>query len=99
MVMRTNCLITFCSDTEAKADLDKAIELTKGKGNVGTNALCQRALINHLNGHSEDALEDLQLAADQGHPLAKSFLVQLNPYAALCNQMLSQMINELTKCK
>ena len=79
--------------------MDKAIELTNGKGNVATNALCQRALIKHLNGQSEDALDDLQLAADQGHPLAKSFLVELNPYAALCNQMLSQMINELTKSK
>lgn len=85
--------------TEAKCDLDTAIELTQGKGNVGTNALCQRALIKHLNGQSEDALYDLQLAAEQGHPLAKSFLVQLNPYAALCNQMLSQMIAELTQPK
>lgn len=94
----TNVLLSH-SSTEAKADLDRAIDLTRGQGNVGSNALCQRALINYLNGQNEEALEDLKSAAEQGHPLASKLLVQLNPYAALCNQMLSQMIAQLSVCQ
>ena len=46
-------------------------------------------------GDDEGALEDFKCAAHLGNDFAKQMLVALNPYAALCNQMLSKVMNQL----
>ena len=39
-------------------------------------------------GRDDDALVDFQAAAAEGSGFAKSMLVEMNPYAAMCNAML-----------
>lgn len=41
------------------------------------------------------ARDDFARAADLGSKFAKSQLVELNPYAALCNQMLRKVMSDL----
>ena len=62
-------------------------------------ALCQRALIHRLNGRDAECRQDFTEAARLGSEFAKRQLVQLNPYAALCNQMLGQMLGNLKQGK
>ena len=46
--------------------------------------------------HSEqDAMSDFKMAADLGSEVAKSVLVELNPYAAMCNKMLRDVFSKL----
>lgn len=46
-------------------------------------------------GDEQGSHEDFQLAANLGGKFAKQQLVLLNPYAALCNQMLGQVIGKV----
>ncbi|XP_072283461.1 forkhead box protein R1 isoform X1 [Pyxicephalus adspersus] len=81
--------------TGALEDLNRALELSGGKGVAGRQALVQRGLILRLKGNEEAAKNDFLLAANQGSEFAKQQLVVLNPYAALCNRMLRDMIQKL----
>ncbi|GAB6019937.1 Tetratricopeptide repeat protein 36 [Chamberlinius hualienensis] len=83
------------NDQAALDDLNRAIELSDGKGSVAAMSLCQRALLERLSGKDEAAQTDFEAAAMLGNSFAKSMTVQLNPYAALCNQMLSQVVKKL----
>ena len=47
----------------------------------------------------EEAIRDWESAARLGSQFAKSRLVQLNPYAALCNRMLHQVFSRLKEGK
>ncbi|XP_075694997.1 tetratricopeptide repeat protein 36 isoform X2 [Rhinoderma darwinii] len=79
----------------ALQDLNHAVELSKGMGVAGLQALVQRGLISRLKGSDEAAREDFQRAAQLGSDFARQQLVQLNPYAALCNRMLRDMVQKL----
>lgn len=79
----------------ALEDLNKAIQLGEDRGAATTQAYTQRALIHRLNGNEDKALEDFTKAAELGSAFAKSMVVQLNPYAAMCNRMLADAINKL----
>lgn len=81
--------------SSALEDLNKAIELSRGKGAAATQAYTQRGLIHRLNGAEEKALEDFTKAAELGSAFAKTMVVQMNPYAAMCNKMLADAINKL----
>ncbi|XP_056399626.1 tetratricopeptide repeat protein 36 [Hyla sarda] len=81
--------------TGALQDLNHAVELSKGMGIAGRQALVQRGLIFRLRGNDEAAKEDFQKAAQLGSDFARQQLVQLNPYAALCNRMLRDMVKKL----
>ncbi|XP_075134914.1 tetratricopeptide repeat protein 36 [Leptodactylus fuscus] len=81
--------------TGALQDLNHAVELSNGKGIAGCQALVQRGLILRLNGDDEGAREDFQRAAQLGSDFARQQLVVLNPYAALCNRMLRDMVQKL----
>ncbi|KAK6618255.1 hypothetical protein RUM44_002706 [Polyplax serrata] len=78
-------------------DLNMAITLSKGEGRSACQAFCQRGLIRRKNGEEEKAQDDFKMAARLGSPFAKMVLVQSNPYAALCNDMLSQVLQKLAK--
>ncbi|GFO12056.1 tetratricopeptide repeat protein 36-like [Plakobranchus ocellatus] len=79
----------------ARSDLDKAIELSQGRGTAACQAYTQRGLIKKKEGDDDGAKEDLEKAAALGGAFAKQVLVALNPYAALCNQMLSGVLDKL----
>ena len=80
----------FCF-LESLKDLDKAICLSEGKGRSGCQALCQRGLLYRRLGRDDQAREDFEKAAKLGSGFARTQLVALNPYAALCNQMLAKV--------
>ncbi|CAL1570992.1 unnamed protein product [Knipowitschia caucasica] len=79
----------------ALQDLDQAVALSGSAGRSGCRALVQRGLLRRLLGQNEEAREDFEKAAALGSPFARQQAVQLNPYAALCNRMLSEVINKL----
>ncbi|WAR13984.1 TTC36-like protein [Mya arenaria] len=79
----------------ALADLDKAIQLCEGHGKVACQAYTQRGLIKRLQEDDCGAKEDLTHAAHLGGQFAKHLLVAMNPYAALCNQMLADVMGRL----
>merc|ERR1712083_61146 len=81
----------------ALADLDKAIQLSKGKGRSGSSALCQRGVLNRQEGRDDDALNDFKAAAAEGSGFAKSMLVEMNPYAAMCNAMLKNVFTSMAE--
>ena len=48
-----------------------------------------------LSGDDQGALDDFKIGANLGNQFAKQMVVQMNPYAALCNQMLSEVIGKI----
>ncbi|XP_044279622.1 tetratricopeptide repeat protein 36, partial [Varanus komodoensis] len=79
----------------ALEDLDVVLKLSKGTGHVACQGLVQRGLIQRLQGRDEEARRDFEQAARLGSSFARQQLVLLNPYAALCNQMLSEVMKKL----
>ncbi|XP_062329242.1 tetratricopeptide repeat protein 36 [Osmerus eperlanus] len=76
-------------------DLERAISLSGGKGRTACQALVQRGLILRLACQNDKARNDFERAAAMGSEFARQQAVVLNPYAALCNRMLSEVINKL----
>ncbi|XP_064029278.1 tetratricopeptide repeat protein 36 isoform X2 [Pogoniulus pusillus] len=79
----------------ALRDLDAAIRLSRGRGRAACQSFVQRGLIHRLQGRDEEARRDLEQAARLGSAFARRQLVLLNPYSALCNQMLCEMLGRL----
>lgn len=79
----------------AMQDLNKAIELSAGQGLSASQAYTQRGLLKKLSGDSDSALEDFKYAAALGNDFAKTQVVEMNPYAAMCNRMLSSAFKKL----
>ncbi|KAK7501789.1 hypothetical protein BaRGS_00006875 [Batillaria attramentaria] len=79
----------------AMEDLNMAVVLSKGEGKAACQAFTQRGLIRRLEGNDNGAREDFQAAAHLGSEFAKQMVVALNPYAALCNQMLQEVMTKL----
>ncbi|XP_064642180.1 tetratricopeptide repeat protein 36-like [Lineus longissimus] len=79
----------------ALSDLNKAIELSEGKGKVACQSFTQRGLIERLEGHNEKALNDFKIAANLGGSFAKQQVIAMNPYAAMCNQMLGEVFSRM----
>ncbi|NWX21197.1 TTC36 protein, partial [Aegotheles bennettii] len=79
----------------ALQDLDTAIRLSRGHGHAACQSLVQRGLIHRLQGRDAEARQDLEHAARLGSTFARRQLVLLNPYSALCNQMLCEMLGRL----
>ncbi|KAG3286647.1 tetratricopeptide repeat domain 36 [Ictidomys tridecemlineatus] len=79
----------------AQADLDRALALSGGRGRAARQGFVQRGLLARLQGRDDDARRDFEQAARLGSPFARRQLVLLNPYAALCNRMLADMMGQL----
>ncbi|XP_063710165.1 tetratricopeptide repeat protein 36 homolog [Culicoides brevitarsis] len=79
----------------AMEDLNKALKLCKSSGRTGCRALCQRGVLKRLKNDIEGARADFEEAAKLGSQFAKSQLVEINPYSAMCNQMLRQAMDKL----
>jgi hypothetical protein len=73
-----------------------AIELAhKYKDNkVLSLATVQRGSIYRLQGKNDEALDDFKLAASIGNSFARQQTITMNPYAALCNQALSEILRK-----
>jgi len=86
-------------DTQgAMEDLEEAIRLSRNNprsNKAHGQALCQRGILKRLDGNPEGALEDFKQAACLGSPFAKQMVVKMNPYAALCNQMLADVMHKM----
>ncbi|XP_050727105.1 tetratricopeptide repeat protein 36-like [Eriocheir sinensis] len=82
---------------EAMTDLDTAVRLSEGKGRAACQAFTQRAMIHRLHGQDDLARADFQEAANLGSEFAKAQVVQMNPYAALCNKMLHDVFTKLRR--
>ncbi|XP_011332030.1 tetratricopeptide repeat protein 36 isoform X2 [Ooceraea biroi] len=82
-------------DEDALEDLHLAVELSEGKGRAGVQALCQRGALYRSMGQNDKAKEDFTRAAKAGSSFAKSQLVALNPYAAMCNAMLREIMSKM----
>ena len=92
----SHAFVYFSGDiTNALADLNTAIELSGGRGTAASQAYTQQGLLLRLEGKEEAALEAFHKAAALGNAFAKTMVVQLNPYAALCNAMLAEAIDKL----
>ncbi|PIO75238.1 hypothetical protein TELCIR_02727 [Teladorsagia circumcincta] len=85
--------------SEALDDLNQAISLSKGVGRSACQAFVQRAMIHRLHGDDDSARADFQKAAELGSSFAKMQVIALNPYAAMCNKMLSEVFSNLKKGK
>ncbi|KAF0030139.1 hypothetical protein F2P81_016870 [Scophthalmus maximus] len=79
----------------ALEDLDRAVSLSGGAGRTACQALVQRGLLRRLACQDDAARADFERAAAFGSEFARQQAVALNPYAALCNKMLSGVINKL----
>ncbi|XP_006796716.1 tetratricopeptide repeat protein 36 [Neolamprologus brichardi] len=79
----------------ALGDLDQAIALSSSTGRTACQALVQRGLLHRLARQNDEARADFEKAAALGSEFARQQAVVLNPYAALCNKMLSEVINKL----
>ncbi|XP_075579482.1 tetratricopeptide repeat protein 36 isoform X1 [Pelecanus crispus] len=79
----------------ALQDLDTAIRLSRGRGRAACQSFVQRGLIHRLQAREDDARRDFERAARLGSTFARRQLVLLNPYSALCNQMLCEMLGRL----
>ncbi|XP_007080494.2 tetratricopeptide repeat protein 36 [Panthera tigris] len=79
----------------ALEDLERAVALSGGRGRAARQGFVQRGLLARLQGRDDDARRDFERAARLGSPFARRQLVLLNPYAALCNRMLADMMRQL----
>ena len=91
------CICILGNLDGAMQDLNLAIRLSKGYGKAAAQAYTQRALLKKVQNDEEGALQDFKLAAALGNGFAKSQVIQMNPYAALCNQMLREAFGKLRR--
>lgn len=81
----------------ALEDLERALALSGGRGRTARQGFVQRGLVARLQGRDDDARRDFERAASLGSPFARRQLVLLNPYAALCNRMLADVMGQLRR--
>ena len=80
---------------EAIIDLNKSIELaTDAFKLTKCRALTQRGIIKRKQNDLDGARDDFNESAKLGSKFARQQLVDLNPYAQLCNQVVSKILNE-----
>lgn len=80
---------------EAFDDIAVALRLCRSTGHVALQAFNQRASLHMVRGDEGDALNDYRQAAQLGSTFAQSQLVAHNPYAAMCNSMLGEVLAKL----
>ncbi|XP_016964887.1 tetratricopeptide repeat protein 36 homolog [Drosophila biarmipes] len=83
-------------DEEALNDLNRAVELAhEQQVRTKCHAHCQRGVLYRKLDNLEAARADFEAAAQLGSKFAREQLVEINPFAALCNQMLRQAFDQL----
>ncbi|XP_006741667.1 tetratricopeptide repeat protein 36 [Leptonychotes weddellii] len=79
----------------ALEDLERAVTLSCVRVRFVFQGFVQRGLLARLQGRNDDARGDFERAARLGSSFARRQLVLLNPYAALCNRMLADVMRQL----
>lgn len=75
-------------------DLQKAIELCGDSFQLTKcRAFVQSGIIKRKQNDLDSAREDFNEGAKLGSQFARQQLVELNPYAQLCNQMVNQVLS------
>ncbi|XP_014096252.2 tetratricopeptide repeat protein 36 homolog [Bactrocera oleae] len=92
---RAQALRLVGRDEEALVELSHAIELCTEQTRTKCTALCQRGVLYRKQNNVDAARKDFEEAAQLGSSFAKIQLVEINPFAALCNQMLRQAFDQL----
>ncbi|KAH8379693.1 hypothetical protein KR009_006582 [Drosophila setifemur] len=83
-------------DEEALNDLNRALALVSDKEvRTKCHAHCQRGVLYRKLDNLDAARADFEAAAQLGSKFAREQLVEINPFAALCNQMLRQAFDKL----
>lgn len=82
------------SINEALKLLDSVIKLSGANNNKRVLRLssAQRAWINFRAGRTEEAFKDFELAGKLGCGESKRMAVRCNPYAAMCNQFMQEIL-------
>ena len=80
----------------ALKDLNTAIDECELSTRVAQQAYAQRGILKRLKDDTEGARKDLETAGHYGNAWARHEATKLNPYAALCNQMLKQAMDQLS---
>lgn len=89
--IKKNCLKK--SSSVAFDDLTTAIALSQQKYPMTLcRAFCQRGIINRKLRRDDAARDDFNESAKLGSKFARQQLVDINPYAQLCNQMVSKLL-------
>ncbi|KAI8119889.1 hypothetical protein FF38_10847 [Lucilia cuprina] len=94
---RAQALRLAGKDEAAFDDLNHALENCLNQAKSKCHALCQRGVLYRKQNKLDEARQDFEEAAKMGSKFAKQQLVEINPYAALCNQMLRQAFQQLEK--
>eukprot|EP00056_Hartaetosiga_gracilis_P009854 m.143536 g.143536 ORF g.143536 m.143536 type:complete len:227 (+) comp13207_c0_seq10:2331-3011(+) len=79
----------------ALKDVDFAIQNCRLSRGVAQRVFAQRGALKRLCHDDEGARLDFEMAGKYGNAWAKQQAVLLNPYAAMCNQMLTQALNKM----
>lgn len=80
----------------ALADLSKAIDLSGDFYPLTKcRAMCQRGIIKRKLNDLDGARDDFNESAKLGSKFARQQLVDLNPYAKLCNQMVTKLLADM----
>ncbi|KAI8041164.1 tetratricopeptide repeat protein 36 homolog [Drosophila gunungcola] len=83
-------------DEEALDDLNRALQLANDQQiRTKCHAHCQRGVLYRKLDNLDAARADFEAAAQLGSKFAREQLVEINPFAALCNQMLRQAFDQL----
>jgi tetratricopeptide (TPR) repeat protein len=82
---------------QVMADLNKAVELATAVKDqqLLQDIHTQRGALYKLLKDDENALKDFEIAGKLGSRFARQQAVELNPYAAMCNKMLTNAIQEM----
>jgi len=94
---RAQALRLLGKEEQALEDVNQAIQLSGGLGKVAASAYCQRGILQRKDGHDDAAMSDFNAAAKLGSGFAKSMLVEMNPYAAMCNAMLRNVFDAMSR--
>eukprot|EP00043_Microstomoeca_roanoka_P008293 m.79898 g.79898 ORF g.79898 m.79898 type:complete len:212 (-) comp14187_c1_seq1:189-824(-) len=80
----------------AMNDLNFAIDKCILTTAIAQAAYAQRAVLKRVLNDVEGARKDFEMAGKYGNAWARHEAVKLNPYAAMCNQMLKQAVDAMS---
>ena len=92
---RAQCYLLLHRDNEALLDLDASIQHAHTDRLTLRQSLTQRGLLYRRQGRDDEARADFGLGARLGSGVCREQLVAMNPYAAMCNAMLTRAMTEL----
>lgn len=85
---------------EAMEDCNLSIGYLKADDNLTYQQVyTQRGFLHERRSADDEARADFEVASRRGSAIAKKELVRINPYAAMCNAMLSRAMKEFAQTK